>query len=272
MATKDKSDEKVGTTPGTPSRVMWLYGTGPLADQTSHQAFQFLIFVFYYAVVGVNVNAIMWAFIAFAVWDSVNDPLLGPISDRTRSRFGRRRFWVLVSLVPFALVNLLLFTPPGRGASDAANVAYMLVTIMAYDFFYTLFTLQEFAIFPEMFRDSDDRRHAAMVKNVLTVAGVILGFVLPTVIISPMVPTTGAEGEIAEISGEYRLTGAILFALVLAFGSLFFKFGRREEPSDAHLPSSGDTGEGGVAGGGGDAADGTVAEGGGDAAGGGAAG
>ena len=81
------------------ARTTLAFGFGAMTDQMSHQAFQFLIFTYYYAVVGVNLTILAVGFLIFAIWDSINDPLLGPISDRTKSKFGRRRFWILISLV-----------------------------------------------------------------------------------------------------------------------------------------------------------------------------
>ena len=86
------------------------FGFGAMADQMSHQAFQFLVFSYYYAVVGLRVDVLAGAFILFAIWDSINDPLIGPISDRTKSRFGRRGFWILLITIPFGLINIFLFT------------------------------------------------------------------------------------------------------------------------------------------------------------------
>ncbi len=203
----------------------------------SHQAFQFLIFTFYYAVVGVNVNILMWAFIIFAVWDSINDPLLGPISDRTQTRVGRRRFWVLVSLIPFALINLFLFTPP-LAADEMGKATYMIIVIMVYDFFYTLFSLNQVAMFSEMFKTEKKRSQANMYKNILTIVGIIFGFVLPTVIISPIAPKPGItpQATIDKIPGMYMTTGIMLCVLVLVFGYLFFKFGMKEDPARLTKP------------------------------------
>ena len=62
------------------------YGLGPLADQMSHQMFQFLVFTYYYAVVGIGIDILWKAFVIFAIWDSINDPLIGPLTDRTKKK------------------------------------------------------------------------------------------------------------------------------------------------------------------------------------------
>lgn len=220
-------------------RTTLAFGFGAMTDQMSHQAFQFLIFTFYYAVVGVNVNVLAAAFVIFAVWDSVNDPLIGPISDRTTSKLGRRRFWVLVSLVPFALANVFLFTPPGRLASDVGNAVYMILIIMVYDLVYTIFSTQQLALFPEMFKTEASRGRANLYKNVLTIVGVLVGFVLPTVLINPMAPAPDATpAETDEIAGMYLNTGILVAVLVVVFGVVFLRFGIQEDPAHQTKPET----------------------------------
>ncbi|HMF31345.1 MAG TPA: MFS transporter [Candidatus Lokiarchaeia archaeon] len=208
------------------------FGFGALTDQMSHESFQFLVFTFYYAVVGVNVNVIAIAFIIFAIWDSLNDPLLGPISDRTHTRWGRRRFWILIITTPLAIVQFLLFVPP---ISDVnASAIYMFVIIMVYDFFYTIFSTNQTSMFPEMFKTEQKRSQANMYKNILTIVGVLVGIVMPTALITPMAASATTPPDVAaKIPGMYILTGLILAILIVVFGFSFYKYGMKEDP--AHL-------------------------------------
>jgi GPH family glycoside/pentoside/hexuronide:cation symporter len=73
------------------------------------------------------------------VWAAVADPLAGFLSDRTRSRFGRRKPWVLASALPIALFSLMLWAPP-VSLSETGLVAWL--TVAAFGF-YTAFTLFE---------------------------------------------------------------------------------------------------------------------------------
>lgn len=230
---KDKSIQNSSEHSSThSSKTIIAFSFGAMADQMSHQAFQLLVFVFYYSVIGVSASALAWGFIIFAIWDSINDPLIGPISDRTKSRFGRRGFWVLISIIPFGLINLFIFTPPGN--SDMINTIYMIVIIMLYDLFYTIFSSQQTSLFPEMFKNQKERGRANKIKNLLTILGLLLGFVLPTILISPMAPTAEVTAE--EIAPMYVTTGGLLAVLVIILGFLFFKFGIKEESSELTKP------------------------------------
>ena len=53
------------------------YSTGQIADQAAYQTFTFLVFSFYFAVVQLNIKLITLGFIIWAVWNSLNDPMLG---------------------------------------------------------------------------------------------------------------------------------------------------------------------------------------------------
>lgn len=205
------------------------FGFGAFTDQMSHESFQFLVFTFYYAVVGVNVNVLAIGFIIFSIWDSLNDPLLGPISDRTKTRWGRRRFWILIITIPLGAVQMLLFTPP---RTDITTITiYFFIIIMVYDFFYTIFSTNQTSMFPEMFKTEKKRSQANMYKNILTVVGVLVGLVLPTAIISPMAATaTTPPDVVAAIPGMYIVTGIVLGILIVIFGFLFYKYGMKEDP------------------------------------------
>lgn len=65
------------------------YSAGLFSDVASYQFFTFLIFTFYYSVVGLPTDWITWAFIAWSIWNALNDPMWGIISDRTNTKWGK---------------------------------------------------------------------------------------------------------------------------------------------------------------------------------------
>jgi GPH family glycoside/pentoside/hexuronide:cation symporter len=108
---------------------------------------------------------------------------------------------------------------------------------MLYDLFYTIFSTNQLALFPEMFKTEKERSRANMWKNILTIVGVLIGFVLPTVFIQNLAPNLppGAtlEEEIAAqnaIMPDYWLTGGVVAVLVIIGGFVFFKYGMKEDP------------------------------------------
>ena len=65
------------------------------------------------------------------VWDALTDPVAGFLSDRTRSRFGRRRVWMLASAVPVGLFCFALWSPP-RGLEGGALVAWLGLCLLGF--------------------------------------------------------------------------------------------------------------------------------------------
>ena len=84
--------------PGKP----FFFALATMGDAISYQTFSFLVFTFYYAVVGLNVVWIAVGSIAWSIWNSINDPLAGIISDRTNTRWGRRTPHIVATFVPLA--------------------------------------------------------------------------------------------------------------------------------------------------------------------------
>jgi len=62
------------------------FGSGEIADQLAYQGFTFMIFTFYYAVVGLDVKWVTMVFIIWSVYNAFNDPILGSLSDRTKTK------------------------------------------------------------------------------------------------------------------------------------------------------------------------------------------
>ncbi len=139
--------------------TMLAFGLGDMAGNILYQTFTLLVFTFYYAVVGINVLWMMWGYILWAVWNAVNDPLSGYLSDRTRTRWGRRLPWIWTTLVPLVLVTILLFLPPL--GNQWTSFLYFMVVVIAFDALYTIFALNQTSLFPEMFITEESRSRTA---------------------------------------------------------------------------------------------------------------
>jgi GPH family glycoside/pentoside/hexuronide:cation symporter len=101
--------------------------------------------------------AVMGAILLGArVWDAVSDPLVGWLSDRTRTRMGRRRPWFLASSVPFGLSVFMLWSPPADLAGAALTV-WVGVAVFAFYTTYTTFRVPHMALGAELSRGYHDR-------------------------------------------------------------------------------------------------------------------
>jgi GPH family glycoside/pentoside/hexuronide:cation symporter len=108
------------------------------------------------------------------IWDAVIDPFIGYISDRTRSRWGRRRPYLLFFAIPFGVAFVLMFRNPGIDNQTGKFVWAMLT----YIFFCTAYSLTNIpynALLPEMTTDYDERANISGYKNLFAVIGTLLG-------------------------------------------------------------------------------------------------
>ena len=89
-----------------------LFGISAIPDQMTYQAFSLYIFTFYFAVIDIGLFLTWLGFIIWTGWNMINDPLLGALSDRTRHRgkWGKRKFYLLISIIPLSLAMIFLFT------------------------------------------------------------------------------------------------------------------------------------------------------------------
>ena len=201
------------------------YSTGQIADQAAYQSFTFLVFTFYFAVIQLNIALITIGFIIWAVWNSFNDPMLGYLSDRTHTRFGRRMPYIMIAIVPLGIVLFLLFTPPLPigSANQIGNFIYFLIIIIVFELFYTMYSLNATSLFPETFISKDERTKANNVRQVFLILGLFIAFILPGFFI------TDYSDPSTTTLGEYRIFGIVLAIIVICVGGIFIKFTPREK-------------------------------------------
>jgi GPH family glycoside/pentoside/hexuronide:cation symporter len=114
-----------------PLRDNGSFSFGEVGGNVAYQTFSFPVITYYYAVIKIPVEWISIGSIIWAVWSAVNDNLIGILSDRTRSSFGRRVPWMIAATVPLAIMTVLLFTAPRD--DPAASFVYFICALFAFD-------------------------------------------------------------------------------------------------------------------------------------------
>ncbi len=136
---------------------------------------------FYSDVVGVPVMWIGVAFVAGRVIDALTDPLIGYLSDRSRSPKGRRRPWILWGCLPLAVLSVALFVPPA-GLTGTPAMAWAGLVILCWFLAFTVVNVPYRALGPELTDDYDERTSLFSVREGLLVVGTVFAAVGPGVV------------------------------------------------------------------------------------------
>lgn len=158
------------------------------------------------------------------LWDAVTDPLMGVISDRTRSRFGRRRVYYLFGSV-FVLVSFIMLWY-SFGINETNRL--LLYHTFAYMLFGTAFTVVMVpynAILSDMTDDYDERTNYTGMRMVFSAATAIVCAVFPSMLISRF-----GSSVIGEAQKPGYLAMGIAFGLLFALGWIFAFLGTKEKP------------------------------------------
>ena len=108
------------------------------------------------------------------IWDAVIDPFIGYISDHTRSRWGRRRPYILFFAIPFGLAFVLMFRNPGI-ADQMGKFYWAMLTYVMFCTVYSFTNIPYNAILPEISKDYNERTNISGYKQAFAVIGTILG-------------------------------------------------------------------------------------------------
>jgi len=166
------------------------YSFGSLIVFSLGGAYTATVFYFYEVEVGLPVVLLGLAFIVFAVWNMVNDPLLGYLTDKPRNwtkKWGMRFPWIMIGIFPTLIFYLLLFTVP-ENLIEKEDIwlifLYFIIISCLYDTFYSLFWTHIYAGVANHFRtEFERRRFAALSMLVSLILALPLSFIGPIFII-----------------------------------------------------------------------------------------
>jgi len=163
----------------------------PLAKKIAYAAPAFFLAVvgipvyvyipkFYTDVVGINIAALGYVLFSVRLFDAVTDPALGYLSDRTRTRMGRRRPYIAVGSIFVALTMYLLFNPPQVSAS--AETIWFAASIYALFLCWTAVVVPYESLGPEISFDYDERTSLFGMRDGFLVAGTLAAASSPAIV------------------------------------------------------------------------------------------
>jgi oligogalacturonide transporter len=164
-----------------PVRVKLGYGTAELSNSLTWTMF-YVLFLFFLTDV-VRIEPAMAGFIMMlgTTWDAITDPAMGIISDRTTSKYGRRRPFILAAAVPFGVITWLLFTDFGFGPK--LTLAYFILAVVIYFTASTMLDIPYTSLSAEMTQDYNERTSLVSYRAVFCQIASILGAALPLALV-----------------------------------------------------------------------------------------
>jgi len=157
------------------------YGLGDTASNLYFQMFINFLLFFYTDVFGIPAAVAGTLFMVSRFWDAVNDPIMGIIADRTNTKWGKFRPYLLWMMLPLAVIGVLTFTTPQL--SLQGKIVYAYVTYILMMMAYTAINIPYSALLGVLSPHSEQRTSASTYRFVLAFAGafIVQGATLPLV-------------------------------------------------------------------------------------------
>jgi len=174
-----------------PFKVKFFYGGIEGGTTVGWGVFSFFFLFFLTDVVGIKPATAGIIMLVAGVWDAITDPLAGIISDRTRSKWGRRRPYLIAFLVPFAVSAWLLFTD--FGLSSGWTVAYFIGANILFYFVQDFIAVPGNSLAAEMTSDYDERTSLVSWRTVWGSLFTLVGMVAPLLLVETFSGVFGEE-------------------------------------------------------------------------------
>ena len=180
---------------------------------------------FYTDVVGVNIAWVGAVLLLARLFDAFSDPLMGMVSDRTRTRLGRRRPFILWGSVCLGVALFLLFVPPQMATTVA--LVWFAVSIGGLFFFWTVVTVPYEALGPALTRDYSERTSLFAWRDGMLIAGTLLAAASPALIEALQGSPAGPQGQ------RQKFLWIALLYVPMLIGTCWWCVFRIREPEDA---------------------------------------
>jgi GPH family glycoside/pentoside/hexuronide:cation symporter len=227
--TSTATTPKIATKTGRlPVRTKLGFGIADLGGNLFFTAMGFWSLAFLTDVVGIGAAAAGAAVMIGKLWDAVTDPMMGYISDRTRTRWGRRRPYLLFGSVPLFLSMWFFFTNPGI-ASQTLLTLWAVFALCLLNTAYTVVNIPYSALTPDLTDDYDER----MSLNGYRFGSAVFGTLIGAGAVLPLV------GLFATKSAGFSAVGALLGIIMMVTTLITFFSVKEGDHSKTPIPKEG---------------------------------
>jgi GPH family glycoside/pentoside/hexuronide:cation symporter len=208
------------------------YGVGDSGFSLTSTALALLYLFFLVNVVGLDPAAAGLALGIGRIWDAFNDIFIGTLSDRTRSRWGRRRPYLLFGAIPFGIAFILMWLVPPTDEQTLLLIYYTAMYVL-FDTLFTLTNVPYIALTPELAPTYDERTSLHSYRMAFSIGFGLIAAIVPLAIVSVI---AGENPSLAERRSAYAVMAAIIG--VLSIIPIYITvFAVRENPAYQDLPT-----------------------------------
>lgn len=196
------------------------YGLGDAASSMFWKLFSMYLMFFYTDIFGISAAVVGTMFLVTRIWDAAFDPVVGIIADRTQSRWGKFRPYLLWGAIPFGIAGILTFSTPSFGTTGKIIYAYITYSIMM--MLYSLVNVPYASLLGVMSADGKERTILSSFRMVFAFAGSILALAL----VNPLVVLFGGNSP-----GHEQLAwqlAIVVFAIIVVI-LFYFTFAWTKE-------------------------------------------
>lgn len=160
------------------------YAIGLMGITIPNQAFIAFLMFYYVETLNLAVGLAAVGRLIYSIWDAVNNVVFGYMSDNTRTRWGRRRPWVVGALPIYILLFVMVFSVPEMFLEGNRLFWYFTVAIFLYEGVCTILLCNYGALFPELFKKTKERAKTSTLKQIFGIVGMIIGIALTPIVYS----------------------------------------------------------------------------------------
>lgn len=198
------------------------YSFGDVASNLIFQTSMLFLAYFYTDVFGISATTVALMMLVTRIWDAVNDPIMGTIADRTKTKWGKFRPYLLWFAVPYGAVSVLLFLAPDL--SITGKVVYAYVTYTAMGMIYTAINVPYAALMGVISPNADERTLISTFRFVGAFTGGL--------IVQVTIPTIVALFKVEAVGYRVVMIGVAALSLVLFFITFATTKERVEPPKE----------------------------------------
>jgi len=173
------STESATTKSFNPDKVskkkMASYGMGPFIQGLTWASYDLLLFYYYEVELGLSIALVGLSFVIYAIWNMVNDPLVGFLTDkpmRWSKKYGLRTPWIIISGILLIISYYFLYAVPDVGdvkSNPWPLFWYMVIVTCLFDTFFSIFTSHYLGGFANIFRTKEERRKGSMTMGLVAI-------------------------------------------------------------------------------------------------------